>query len=414
MQKEGSGALERVVIVGAGHAGTAAAMQLRNLGHAGPIDLVSEESEGPYHRPPLSKAWLLGKTNTAAIAFKSPEFYAENAITLHLGCRVGSIDRKVHAVQLADGRIISYDWLVLATGSRARRFPGVAVDGAGVHELRTLSQAEALRKALRPEARVLIIGAGYIGLEAAASARARGASVTIIERESRVLARVASPAISAFFETHHRGHGVQFRLNSTIAAITPGSARGWAVSFNEGGVEEFDLILVGIGAQPNQELAVECGLRCEDGILVDEQTRTSDERILAIGDCSRRPLPLYQRVGRLESVANALEQARVAAYVIRDRQPPAHEVPWFWSDQYDLKLQIAGLSFDVKHHITRGDANCSHFAVFHLNDAEQLQAVEAVNAAPEFLAGRLLIASRKPVDPEALADPGKSMKEIAA
>lgn len=410
-----AGTVHRVVIVGAGHAGATGAIQLRSLGYAGSIDLISDEPYLPYHRPPLSKAWLLGKSAGDTIALKPPSFYADQRIALRLGCRVESVDRSQQHARLSDGEVLPYDSLILATGARARQLPWAPNGSPNVYELRTQADAESLRQALRPGARVIIIGAGYIGLEAAASARARGASVVVIEREERVLARVASPPISRFFADYHGQRGVRFRFGDTVSGVIPGSTPGtWEVGFAPGTSEEGDLLLIGVGAIPNQELGVASGLRCEDGILVNEEARTSDPAIFAIGDCARRPLQMYERVGRLESVANALEQARLAAHVICGIAVPAHEVPWFWSDQYDLKLQIAGLSFDVERHIVRGDPVTGKFAVFHLNNAGQMQAVEAVNAAPEFLAGRQLIASRRHIDAPALADMSRSMKEIAA
>jgi len=258
-----------------------------------------------------------------------------------------------------------------------------------------------------------VIGGGYIGLEAAASARALGASAVILEREPRILARVACKALSDFFTDYHRARGVTFRLGADIAAFEGEGGRVTGVRLADGGLIACDAALVGVGAIPNDDIARAAGLDCANGIVVDLRTRTADPSIFAIGDVTHRPLPLYGVTHRLESVPNALEQAKVAAGEIFGKDPPAPEVPWFWSDQYDLKLQIAGLPFDADAILVRGDPAAARFAVFHLK-GDLVQAVEAVNSPPEFMMGRSLIGSRKPVSRERLADSSISMKEVAA
>lgn len=402
-----------VVIVGAGHAGGTAAALLRQFGHEGPITLVGEEPLPPYQRPPLSKAWLKGEAGAEDLFLKGDGFYAEHAIDLRLSTRVEAIDRSAPAVVLEGGERLHYDRLILATGARPRRLPLPGAELEGVLELRSVADAERLKGALGPERRLAVIGGGYIGLEVAASARALGAEVVVLEREHRLLPRVAGADLSGFFCAYHGARGVDCRMGTAVAALEGASGAVAAVRLSDGGVLPCDLALVGVGAQPNLELAQGAGLDCADGVVVDLEARTSDPAIYAIGDLTWRPLPLYDRMFRLESVPNALEQARQAAASICGRPAPTPEVPWFWSDQYDLKLQIAGLSFDPDQIVMRGDTQSSRFAAFHLKD-RRILCVEAVNAPAEFMGGRLLIGRRAQVEPERLADPAISMKEVAA
>jgi 3-phenylpropionate/trans-cinnamate dioxygenase ferredoxin reductase subunit len=413
-----------IVIVGAGHAGGSVAAFLRQYGFAGPITLIGEEPILPYQRPPLSKAWLKGEADAQSLLLRPDSFYAENAIALRLDVRVERLDRADKTVVLAGGETIPYDILILATGRRARRIPLPGIDLAGVLELRTAADADRLKAALtapgpgEPAKRLAVIGGGYIGLEAAASARALGAQAVVIEKEPRVLARVACEALSTFFQAYHRQHGVVFELGAGVEAIEGKDGHAIGVRLSDGRLIEADAVLVGVGAVANDELAKDAGLDCDNGVLVDLCAQTADPAIYAIGDCSRRPLPHYERIGHLESVPNALEQAKQAAAHITGRAPPPHEVPWFWSDQYDLKLQIAGLPHDATQILIRGEPaavdGAARFAVFHLTADNRVQAVEAINAAPEFMAGRQLIASRKPVAPDKLRDMSVSMKEVAA
>jgi len=405
---------EHIVIIGGGHGGGSAAAFLRQFGWAGAITLISEEPIPPYHRPPLSKAWLKGEADAASLALRPPKFYIDQNVTLRLSTRVAAIDRTAKQVVLQSGETIAYDRLILALGSRARKLdlPGIGL--AGILELRSAADADQLKAAIGPGRRVAIIGGGYIGLEAAASARALGAEVVVIERESRVLARVACLSLSEFFQDYHRRHGVVLELDASVDRFEASDGHVSGVRLADGRVIACDVVLVGVGGVSNDDLAQAAGLDCRNGIVVDLAAHTSDPAIYAIGDCTNRPLPLYRRNARLESVPNALEQAKQAAADICGRVPPAPEVPWFWSDQYDLKLQIAGMPFDVAEIVLRGDPASAKFAVFHLTAEGVVQAVEAINAGPEFMAGKSLVAKRKPIDRDQLRDLAISMKEIAA
>jgi 3-phenylpropionate/trans-cinnamate dioxygenase ferredoxin reductase component len=409
-----NGTAEHIVIVGGGHGGGSAAAFLRQFGWTGPITLISDEPIPPYHRPPLSKAWLKGEADATSLALRPAAFYADQNVTLRLSTRVTALDRAAKRLQLAGGESVAYDHLILALGSRARKLDVPGADLAGILELRSAADADKLKSALGPGKRLAIIGGGYIGLEAAASGRALGAEVVVIEREARVLARVACKPLSDFFESCHRKHGVTLELEAGVAGFEGQDGHVSGVKLSDGRVIACDAALVGVGGMANDELARDAGIECRVGIVVDEQARTSDPAIHAIGDCTNRPMPLYHRHLRLESVPNALEQAKQAAADLCGRTPPAPEVPWFWSDQYDIKLQIAGLAHDVAELIVRGNPDEARFAVFHLTADGVVQAVEAVNAAPEFMAGKSLIAKRKPIDRDKLRDPAVSMKEIAA
>jgi 3-phenylpropionate/trans-cinnamate dioxygenase ferredoxin reductase subunit len=402
-----------VVIVGAGHAGGTLAALLRQYGHAGAITLVGEEPIPPYQRPPLSKAWLKGEADAESLALKPLEFYAENRIDFRPSVRAERIDRDRKVLVLSDGTELAYDFLVLATGARPIRLPIPGADLKGILELRTAADAEALKGALGPGRTMAVVGGGYIGLEAAASARALGADAVVLEREPRILARVAGEVLSTFFRTLHEGHGVQFHTGASVTGFCGEGGRVTGVELADGRVIACDLALVGVGAVPNQELAQEAGLAVNRGVVVDLEARTSDPSIFAIGDVTLRPMPIYGRDFRMESVPNALEQAKQAACAITGRPAPAGETPWQWSDQYDIKLQIAGYNFDSDQTLVRGDPASGRFAIFHLK-GDQVQAVEAINSPPEFMMGRQLIGSRRPVDKQRLADPSVSMKEVAA
>ncbi|HXV01451.1 MAG TPA: FAD-dependent oxidoreductase [Caulobacteraceae bacterium] len=402
-----------VIIVGAGHGGGTAAALLRQYGYEGPIRLIGEEPVGPYQRPPLSKAWLKGETDAETLALKPDSFYPEAGIALMTSARVAEIEPAARAVRLEDGSRFSYDQLILATGAKARPLPVPGADLAGVLYLRTAADAEALKARLGPGKRLAVIGGGYIGLEVAASARALGAEAVVIEREARILARVACPVLSDFFTDYHRARGVAFEVAADVTALEGAAGQVTGVRLGKDKMIACDVVLIGVGAPPDQSLAARAGLACENGVVVDGEARTADPAIFAIGDVAWRPMPLYGRMFRLESVANALEQARQAACAITGRPQPTPEVTWNWSDQYDLKYQFAGIPFDADEVLIRGDPAAAKFAVFHLK-GDIILAVEAVNAAAEFMGGRQLIGQKRPIDPARLADTTVSMKEVAA
>jgi 3-phenylpropionate/trans-cinnamate dioxygenase ferredoxin reductase subunit len=402
----------KIVILGAGHAGGTVAALLRQYGHEGPITLIGDEPIAPYQRPPLSKAWLKGEADANSLALKPLEFYPEANIDFRANVSAVSLERTAKQVKLSDGSSLAYDKLIIATGARPIALPMPGKDLEGLLFLRTAADAEGLKAAIGPGKRLAIVGGGYIGLEAAASARALGAEAVVIEREPRLLARVACEALSSFFQGYHEKHGVEFLLGASVTGFVGEGGHVTGVTLADGRTVACDAALIGVGAAPNDEIASDAGLETARGVVVDLAARTSDPSIYAIGDVAHRPMPIYDRMFRMESVPNALEQAKQAACDITGRPPPAPEVPWFWSDQFDLKLQIAGLPFDADQIIIRGDTAVGKFAVFHLK-GEQVQAVEAVNAPPEFMAGRQLIQNRKAVAPEKLADPSVSMKEVA-
>lgn len=401
-----------VVIVGGGHAGGAMAAALRQAGHADPITIIGEEPLPPYQRPPLSKAWLKGEAQAADLLLRPAEFYADKAIALRLGTRVSAIDRTARTVTLDNGERVPYDRLVLATGSRLRQLTVPGHDAAGVLELRTAANAEAIKARIAPGVRLAVVGGGYVGLEVAASARALGAHVTVFERESRLLARVASDPLSAFFQRCHTEHGVNIALGASVSALETANGAVSAVVLSDGRREPCDLVVVGIGALANDGLARDAGLACDDGIVVDERCKTSDDAVYAIGDCTRRPVPRYQRHLRLESVPNALEQARQAAADLCGKPPVRSDAPWFWSDQYDVRLQIVGMPFDAVAQVVRGDPTSGRFAVFHLDATGRLQALEAVNSPGEFAAARQWVAAGQVIDAARAANVALTVKQI--
>lgn len=402
-----------VVILGAGHAGGTLAALLRQFGYPGPITLIGEEPLPPYQRPPLSKAWLKGEADAEDLELKPLEFYREHAIDFRPGKRAVRLERSAKRVHLDDESALDYDILVIATGARAIALPIPGADLEHVMFLRTAADAERLKATIGPGKTLAVVGGGYIGLEVAASGRALGAEVVVLEREARLLARVACEALSTFFKGYHEQRGVTFELGASVQGFDGQDGEVTGVKLADGRTIACDAVVVGVGATPNDEIARDAGLETARGIVVDLEARTSDRNIFAIGDVTHRPMPIYDRMFRMESVPNALEQAKQAAAAITGRPAPAGETPWQWSDQYDLKLQIAGYAFDVDEILIRGRPETGKFAVFHLK-GDQLQSVEAINSPPEFMMGKQLILSRRPVDKGRLANPSISMKEVAA
>lgn len=396
------------LIIGGGQAGLSAAAELRKRAYEGPVTILSGEESIPYQRPPLSKTYLSGETPLERLWLKPQAWYDKAGVTVRTGVAAAAIDRSACQVLTEDGERIGYDHLILATGGRARRIPLPGADLPGVYVLRTLAEADALSAALSQAKRLVIIGAGYIGLEVAASARKRGLEVTVLEAAERPMARTASALLSGWFGAIHRGYGVDLQVSAPVAAIT-GESRATGVALADGEVIEADLVLVAAGLVANTELAEAAGLACDDGILVDAGTRTEDGRIHACGDVARFELNRYGRSIRLESVQNAIDQAKAAAAAICGDPQVYDPVPWFWSDQYELKLQIAGLIEGADQMVRRGDPEEGKFALFHMKDGA-LVAVEAVNSGPEYMAGQRMIANGARPDPEALRDTSVAMR----
>ncbi|CCW10865.1 MULTISPECIES: FAD-dependent oxidoreductase [Rhodococcus] len=397
-----------VVIVGAGHAGGTLAGMLRQQKFDGRIVLCGEETHPPYHRPPLSKKY----TDDEFVQWLKPEsFYADNAIETRLGDPVVHIDRDARTATTASGATLEYTTLVLATGAAPRTLTLPGSDLDGVLSLRTLGDATQLREAVHTGSSLAIVGGGYVGLEVAASARARGCEVTVIEREDRVLARVASPELSAALTEFHRDRGTHILTGAEVREITGTAGRVGGVTLADGTDIACDLVLVGVGAIPNDALAREAGIDCLTGIVVDGSARTSDPHVLAIGDVTYRLHDTLGKMVRLESIPSAVEQAKQAAAVITGAPLPPHEVPWFWSDQFDLKMKMAGMVDSATRAVLRGDPSESSFALFHLDSDGVPVAVETVNAAADFMAGKRFIGNRTKLDPTALADPATSLRE---
>lgn len=396
------------LIIGGGQAGLSAAAELRKRAYEGPVTILSGEESIPYQRPPLSKTYLSGETPLERLWLKPQAWYDKANVTVRTGVTAAAIDRSACQVLTEDGERLDYEHLILATGGRARRIALPGADLPGVYVLRTLAEADALSAALSQAKRLVIIGAGYIGLEVAASARKRGLEVTVLEAAERPMARTASALLSGWFGAIHRGYGVDLRVSAPVAAIT-GESQATGVALADGEVIEADLVLVAAGLVANTELAEAAGLACDDGILVDASTRTEDGRIHACGDVARFELKRYGRSVRLESVQNAIDQAKAAAAAICGDSQDYDPVPWFWSDQYELKLQIAGLIEGADLMVRRGDPEEGKFALFHLKDGA-LVAVEAVNSGPEYMAGQRMIANGARPDPEALRDTSVAMR----
>ena len=406
-------ALQHVIVIGGGQAGAQAIQSLRLFGFEGHITLVGEEAALPYQRPPLSKAYMKGELGEDRLYFKPAAWYEDNKAETLLSQRVDSIDRSAREVKLNHGGSLPYDALIIATGSRPRALPVEGADLENVFDLRGLADVEHIQPKMIPGRKLVIVGAGYIGLEAAAVARQLGLEVTVLEMEQRALARVTSPVISSFYERLHMEHGVDVRCGARLSKIKGKDGKVTHAVLASGEELEADMILAGIGIVPNVELAAEAGLPCRNGIIVNEDAQTSDPRIFAAGDCTVRPLAHYARTGRLESVHNAIEQGKLAAAAIMDKPRPNIDCPWFWSDQFDVKLQIAGLSQGHDEVVVRGDRAAKKFAAFYLKNG-RLIAVDAVNSPPEFIAAKKLIMTGAVIAPDRLSDTSTSMKEIAA
>ncbi len=400
---------EKVVIVGAGHAAGQAVASLKQFQFAGQIVLIGDEPYYPYQRPPLSKKFLAGQLEAERLYVKPASFYDDDRIDVRLDTRVDSIDRKAKQVTTAGGENIGYDKLILALGARARKVRVPGSELAGVHYLRGIADVERIRAKLSKGKRLVIIGAGYIGLEVAAVCRELGLDVTVIEVADRVMSRVVSPNVSDFYQLEHANHGVKLLLSTGLAAFH-GKHRLKSVATDDEQIIPANLVVVGVGIVPNIEIAAAAGLDVADGIIVDDQCQTADPDVYAVGDCTSHPNSIYGRRLRLESVHNALEQAKTAASNICGQEAHYSQVPWFWSDQYDLKLQIAGLSADYDQVVLRGEPASRSFACLYLKDGS-LIAADAINAPRDFMQSKALIANHAVCDPAQLADTAIALKD---
>jgi 3-phenylpropionate/trans-cinnamate dioxygenase ferredoxin reductase subunit len=404
-----------LLIVGAGHAGSELALSARQNGWAGRITLLGDEPVLPYQRPPLSKAWLAGKVDADGLLLRPRSAYESARVELVTGARMTAIDRAQRRITLADGSTLPYDKLALCTGGRPRPLSCAGLASGqrprNLHCLRTMADAEGIRAQLAPGVRLLIIGGGYVGLEVAASARGLGAEVTLLELQPRVLARVAGAEVSAFYERVHRDAGVDLRTGAEVASVEVDGDTIRAVLCRDGTRLPVDLVVAGLGMLVNVEAARAAGIAEEGGIPVDEHSRTRDPHILAAGDCTLQFNSLYGRELRIESVPNALEQARAAGAWLGGKPRPNRSVPWFWSDQYGLKLQMAGLSQGHDRCVLRGDPATRTFSAFYLL-GDRLLAMDAINRPADFMLAKRALAQLCTVDAERLADEATPLKDI--
>ncbi len=403
--------MQKFVVLGGGHAAGQAVASLRQDGFDGDIDLIGDEPFLPYQRPPLSKQYLSGEHTIERVYLRAATFYAERKVTLHLGVRGERIDLSAHTVTLSTGETLHYDKLLIATGSRARHLSIAGHDLAGIHYLRTIADVDAIRAAFGTAKRVTIAGGGYIGLEVASVAVVAGLAVTVLEMEDRILKRVTTPAMSAFYHGLHTGRGVDIRTSTKVSGFAGANGRVEAVLTAAGERIEADLVIVGVGIIPNTEVAAAAGIVCDNGIVVDDHCRTSVADIYAAGDCTNHPNALLGRRLRLESVPNAMEQARVATTNMNGGDAAYASIPWFWSDQYELKLQMVGFSSDGDTAVVRGDPAANQFATFYLKNGVVV-AVDAVNSPREFMASRQMVDKRSKPDQVKLADPKVALKEL--
>jgi len=401
-----------VLIVGAGHGGAQVAVALRQRGFAGTIAIVGEEPELPYERPPLSKDYLSGDKAFERILIRPESFWADRNVAVLPGREVVAVDPEAHGVTAADGRTIGYGTLVWAGGGRARRMACAGGDLAGVHSVRNRADVDRMTEELAATTRVCVIGGGYIGLEAAAVLAKLGKRVTVLEAQDRVLARVAGTALSRFYEAEHRAHGVDVRLGTAVDGITEANGRAAGVRLADGEVIPCEMVIVGIGIVPAVEPLLAANAEGGNGVAVDAYCRTSLPDVYAIGDCALHSnafaggLPI-----RLESVQNANDMANVVARAIVGEPEAYHAVPWFWSNQYDLKLQTIGLSTGHDAEVVRGDPANRSFSVVYLR-AGRVVALDCVNAVKDYVAGKRLVTGAMTIDPADLADTGRPLKEI--
>jgi 3-phenylpropionate/trans-cinnamate dioxygenase ferredoxin reductase subunit len=401
---------EQIVIAGAGQAAVQAVDTLRRKGFAGKLTVVGDEPWLPYQRPPLSKKYLAGALERERLLIRPAPFFAQHAVTVHAGRTVLDIAPRERHLHLDDGLVLEWDALLLATGSRPRRLSVPGAQLAGVHYLRTIADADRIRSHAKAGARAVIIGGGYIGLEVAATLRERGMEVTVLEMAERVMNRVTCQEVSAFYQAEHERQGVAIRCGETVRALHGDEAGVHSVLSEQGTEYPADLVIVGVGVVPADELAKACGLDCENGVLTDGHCRTSHEAIWAAGDCASHLNRQYGRHLRLESVDNAFEQGTTVALNMLGTPTPHDKVPWFWSDQYDLKLIIVGVGHGYDTAIVRGSPASRSFSVCYLRGGEFI-AIDSINTPRDQMAARKLIAAHARPDPERLANPQVALKD---
>ena len=396
-----------MVIIGCGQAGGQAAASLRQEKYEGPITMIGQEPYIPYQRPPLSKQYLSGEQEKEKLSLRQESFYSEKEINLKLETSVLSLDPDKRELQLENGETVTYDKLLIATGGRPRK---LEVDGhtlKGIHYLRNIDDVDAIKTQMNTSQNLVIVGGGYIGLEVASVAIKRGLTVSVLEMESRILERVTTEEMSAFYHQLHTDEGVNI-LTSTQAKAFKGSETVESVVCGDHEIPA-DLVIVGIGILPNTEMAEAAGLETNNGLVVDEHCRTSNEHIFAAGDCTNHPNPILNRRLRLESVPNAMEQGRVAASNMLGGSKSYASMPWFWSDQYEHKLQMVGFSKDSDQSVVRGDMESKSFTVFYLKD-DSIIAADSVNNPKEFMASKQLVGKKASI--EALADTSIELKTL--
>lgn len=401
---------ETVVIIGGGQAGAQAAVSLRKEGFSGAITLVCEEPDLPYQRPPLSKTYLAGELPKERLFIKPAAFYEKTNIELLLGVRVSAVDTDRQLLSLDNQQSLPYNHLVFATGGRVRPFHCPGIDHHHVHYLRTLADVDAMHDKFKPGKRLVIIGGGYVGLETAAVAVKHGLEVSVLVARPTALGRVTSKPVGQFFEQVHRLEGVNLQSSTDVEHLEGNEEE--VVVTTRGALLTADLVVVGIGQLPNVELAESVGILCEDGINTDQYGRTSIANIYAAGDCANHPSAIYQRRIRLQSVQNAIDQAKTVAATICSKDKPYTQIPWFWSDQYDLKLKTAGINTGYEEIVLRGDPETRSFAAFYLRNG-RLLAVDAINRPAEFVAARNIINKNLAVSAARLSDESIAAKALA-
>lgn len=413
--------VDSVVVIGAGQAGCQVIDSLRQRGYQGAIHLVGEEAYLPYQRPPLSKKFLSGEVPAARLALRPDAFYEKHDVHTHLGVQALELNPGQHMVALSNGKVLNYDRLALCTGAHVFKLPTPGSELKGIHYLRNIDDVEGIKLELDEARQIVIIGAGFIGLETAAIMAQlgkcqAGCSITVVEMQDRVMGRAVAPEVSEIFQALHTRHGVDIKLKHGVVELSGDKGRIRAIHLSNGEKLRADLCIIGIGILPNVGLAADGGLHCENGIVVDEYALTSHNHIVAAGDCSNHPNPLLGRRLRLESVHNAIEQAKTAAASILGEKVPYRQYPWFWSDQYDVKLQMVGISQGYDTVVVRGDREQQRFSLFYFIKDEsannRLIAVDSINRPADHMQARRLLNQGIAVTPEQAADLDCNLKEL--